>query len=156
MKYFCFLLFTTLLISCTASDKDITTSVKAGLQLIDSSINVSVENRVVTLSGEVDDESAKNAAESSIKEVSGVQSVVNNLTVKPALPEIEVATRPDSEIREYLISTLAANNIKGVTATVNAGEIILTGQARKADMPLIMRMANEAKAKHVKNELKIK
>lgn len=156
MKYLFSFLLVLSLVACTASDSDITASVKSGLELIDSTIQVTVQDRVVTLSGEVDDESVKNAAESSIREVTGVQSVVNNLTVKPAVPEMEISTRPDAEIREYVISALAANNIKGVIATVNEGAIILTGQARKADLPIIMRIANEAKAKNVKNELKIK
>jgi hyperosmotically inducible protein len=156
MKYFLSLLIIAMLVSCSASDGDIAKSVKAGLELIDSTIQVTVEDRVVTLSGEVDDESVKNAAESSIREVSGVQSVVNNLTVKSELPELEVSARPDAEIREYVNSGLVANNIKGVVATVKEGEIILTGQARRTDLPVIMRIANEAKAKSVKNELKPK
>ena len=156
MKYLFSLIIVATLVSCSASDNDIATSVKSGLELIDSTIQVTVEDRVVTLSGEVDDESVKNAAESSIREVNGVQSVVNNLKVKPEVPEIEVSARPDAEIREYVISGLAANNIKGVVATVKEGGIILTGQARRTDLPVIMRVANEAKAKSVKNELKIK
>jgi hyperosmotically inducible protein len=156
MKYLFSLLIIATLVSCSASDGDIEKSVKSGLELIDSTIQVSVKDHVVTLSGEVDDESVKNAAESSIREVTGVQSVVNNLKLKPEVPELEISTRPDAEIREYVNSGLAANNIKGVVATVKEGEIILNGQARKTDLPVIMRVASEAKAKNIKNELKLK
>lgn len=142
--------------SCTTSDKKLQEEVRNGLSLLDSTIKVSVKDGVVTLSGEVEDEALKNASESSIMEVKGVRSVVNDLRIKPALPELEVSARPDSEIREHVNAGFAANNIQGVTAAVIAGEIVLTGEARKTDLSTIMRISSEAKPKKIRNQLKLK
>lgn len=156
MKYLLPTLASLMLLSCTTSDKELQQEVKSGLSILDSTITVTVNDGVVTLSGEVEDESVKNASESSLYEVKGVRSVINDLRVKPLLPELEVLTRPDSEISAYVNAGFAANNIKGVTATVNAGEVTITGAALRADLPTILRIANEARPKNINNKLKLK
>ena len=52
--------------------------------LRDSTINVDVDNAVVTLSGTVGTAAQKTKAEQTAKSVEGVASVKNNLTVQPA------------------------------------------------------------------------
>ena len=52
--------------------------------LRDSTINVDVDNAVVTLSGTVASAAQKTSAEKVAKSVEGVASVKNNLTVQPA------------------------------------------------------------------------
>ena len=52
--------------------------------LRDSTINVDVDNAVVTLSGTVASPAQKTSAEKVAKSVEGVASVKNNLTVQPA------------------------------------------------------------------------
>ncbi|HKO59660.1 MAG TPA: BON domain-containing protein [Pyrinomonadaceae bacterium] len=52
--------------------------------LRDSTINVDVDNAVVTLSGTVATAAQKSSAEKVAKSVEGVASVKNNLTVQPA------------------------------------------------------------------------
>ena len=52
--------------------------------LRDSTINVDVDNNVVTLRGSVANAASKKAAEDAAKKVDGVKSVTNRLEVKPA------------------------------------------------------------------------
>ena len=52
--------------------------------LRDSTINVDVDNNVVTLRGSVANAASKKAAEDAAKKVEGVKSVTNKLEVKPA------------------------------------------------------------------------
>jgi osmotically-inducible protein OsmY len=51
--------------------------------LRDSTINVDVDNNVVTLRGDVGSNAEKSAAEKAAKDVEGVRSVSNKLAVKP-------------------------------------------------------------------------
>lgn len=74
-----------------AGDAAVTASVKA--KIIEdataraTAISVSTDNGVVTLSGKVESQEAKANAEAVAKNIDGVTSVVNNLTVEaPALP----------------------------------------------------------------------
>ncbi|MEO6931609.1 MAG: BON domain-containing protein, partial [Chitinophagaceae bacterium] len=128
MKLSLFLIIVVMMASCSpTSDKKLQQDVKIGLSILDSTINVSVTDGVVTLSGEVEDEAVKNASESSIEEVKGVKSVINDLRIKPALPDDDFSARPDTEIKEYVNAAFAANNIQGVTTTVQSGEVVLTG-----------------------------
>lgn len=77
---FCFFI---LAISCQPTkDPKIEDSIKSGVNILDSSIQVSVEDGVVTLSGAVKDSTTKNAAESAVKEMKGVKSIINKMTVK--------------------------------------------------------------------------
>ena len=52
--------------------------------LRDSTINVDVDNNVVTLRGSVGNAASKKAAEDAAKKVDGVKSVTNRLEVRPA------------------------------------------------------------------------
>ena len=52
--------------------------------LRDSTINVDVDNNVVTLRGSVGNAASKKAAEDAAKKIDGVKSVTNRLEVKPA------------------------------------------------------------------------
>jgi hypothetical protein len=58
----------------------------AANDLKDSTINVDVQNAVVTLSGSVDNAQQKAKAETIAKAVAGVKSVKNQLTVAPKTP----------------------------------------------------------------------
>jgi hypothetical protein len=53
------LLFSTLLISCGPNDEKVTENVRSSVSVLDPSIQVSVKDGVVTLSGQVADESTK-------------------------------------------------------------------------------------------------
>jgi BON domain len=59
------------------------TALAAVDDLRDSTINVDVDNNVVTLRGSVANAASKKAAEDAAKKVDGVKSVANKLEVKP-------------------------------------------------------------------------
>lgn len=71
-----------LLTGCAPGNAEIARNVQSDLSILDDSIKVSVQNGVVTLRGQVTDESTKNAAESVVWGEKGVKSIVNYLTVK--------------------------------------------------------------------------
>jgi hypothetical protein len=148
-------LFSTLLISCGPNDEKVTENVKSSVSILDPSIQVSVKDGVVTLSGQVADESTKNAAEGSIKEVKGVKSVVNNITVKQAeTPPVMI--NYDEAIRSSIDSSFSKKGIVGVIVNVANGEVTLTGNIKRAELTKVMQAANESKPKKVYNKLTIK
>jgi len=77
-----------------------------------STVSTSVDDGVITLSGEVKDDATKLAAEAAAKKVYGVKSVTNNLVVNPTLSfkQVSVAKRKVSN-----------GNDQGVTATLQNG-----------------------------------
>lgn len=113
-----------------------------------SMVNVETKDGVVTLSGTVDNDSAKNQAEQA---VANVKSVVNNLTVKPPIVVSE-----DPKIKSAVEANLAKYNVKGVTASVADGQVTLTGEIPRAKLQDAMKAANEANPKKVNNKLTIK
>src|SRR5688500_16112155 len=96
-------------IACAQSDTGITTAVKSKLAADDTvkayQIDVDTSDRVVTLSGAVETSAAKAQALMLARQTSGVQEVVDRLTVDPeAAPTTgdlrEGANEAGSEIRE--------------------------------------------------------
>jgi len=127
------------------SDADIKTSADAALQANTalSGVTAEIANGVATLTGNVTDEAAKAAAETAIKTVKGVTSVVNNITVAP--PPV-IAT-------EDALTTAVKDAIKDhptVTATVSPeGVVTLTGEIKKADQVKLMQKVNATRPKSV-------
>jgi hypothetical protein len=78
--------FSLLILSCKQkepkNDDQISTSVTSTTRVIDQNVKVSVQDGVVTLSGEVADEETKTATVNAVKHIEGVKSINNNLTVK--------------------------------------------------------------------------
>lgn len=145
-----------LFISCGPNDEKLAENVRSGLTVLDRNIQASVKDKVVTLSGEVTDEATKNSAETSVKGIKGVKSVVNNIMVKPmeqAAPP--VAVNADDQIRQSVTSSFAGKNIQGVNVSVANGEVTLTGNVKRADLTKVMQAANESKPKKVINQLTI-
>jgi hyperosmotically inducible protein len=85
---------TLLAVACAQSDAGITTKVKTKLAADSavkaSQVNVDTKDKVVTLSGSVDNDAAKTRAIELARETTGVQDVVDNLSVASA-PSTEVA-----------------------------------------------------------------
>ena len=89
-----------------------------------SNINVRTAERVVTLEGEAETLMEKSTAEKLAKEMEGVRSVVNNLTV--------VNDRPDDEILNDVQAVLSTNPVTEpleITAQINNGLVTLEGVA---------------------------
>lgn len=75
--------FFLLLVACQPSnDAKIQQAVQTGVRILDSTIQVSVTEGVVTLSGAVKDSVTRVTTETSVKEINGVKSVINKLTVQ--------------------------------------------------------------------------
>ncbi len=71
------------LLSCQPSnDTKIEKDVQSAVTILDPAIQVGVADGVVTLTGAVKDSTAFNTAASTVKELKGVKSVINNMTVK--------------------------------------------------------------------------
>ncbi|HEY0608571.1 MAG TPA: BON domain-containing protein [Chitinophaga sp.] len=143
------------LFACKPNDSKLQQAVNEKLTTTPG-VSATVQNGVVTLSGEVTDETAKQTAEDAAKNVKGVKSVVNNITVQvPLPPPPPVAINPDDILKKTLDSAFSAAGYTGVSVTVSNGEVTLDGTAKKADLRKIMQTAQEAKPKKVKNNLKL-
>lgn len=146
-----------LLNSCGVKDTDIE---KAVLEKISatpelSGISATVKDGVVTLSGEVKDDASKALAETSVKGIKGVKSVVNNISVAPPPPPAAtVEITPDDPLTKAVAD--ATKDFTGVTATVKDGVVTLTGEVKKTDLPKLMQAIMASKPKKVENQLVIK
>lgn len=113
-----------------------------------------VKDGVVTLTGEVTDETAKTAFESSIKTIPGVKQVVNNITVTPPTVTQPVEISPDETLRNAVTDVLKSYNT--VKAEVKDGVVTLTGEIRKAELNTLMPMLHALKPKKIENKLTVK
>lgn len=122
---------------------------KAKIEATAPGVSVSVDNGVVTLSGTVNDDDAKKNMEETVKKVDGVKSVTNNLEVPPP-PVIN----PD----QMLIDAMNAINkdYPKVKFDVANGEITLTGEITRDELPKLMQKVQESKPKKVNNNLVVK
>jgi osmotically-inducible protein OsmY len=146
------------LFSCQPSDTTIQQGVNEKLAGTPG-ITGEVKGGVVILSGEVSDDAAKTAAEESVKSVSGVKSVTNNVMVQAAVvppPAPAAALSPDEILKNTLDSAYKADGFTEVTVTVVNGEATLEGNAKKADVKKIVKTAENAKATKVNNKLTVK
>ncbi len=137
--------------SCKPSDEKLQKEVTTALSATPA-ISSSVKGGVVTLTGIVESEEAKAAAESVVKSVKDIKSVVNNIEIKAPEPVIN----PDDTLTTTINEALASKGYKDITVSVKDGEVTLTGTAKKADLQKIMQIANESKPKKVINQIKIK
>ena len=143
------------LFACKPSDSKLQQAVNEKLSATPG-VSATVQDGVVTLSGEVTDETAKQTAEDAAKNVKGVKSVSNNITVQVPLPTPPpVSINPDDMLKKTLDSTYSAAGYSGVTVTVMNGEVTLEGTAKKGDLRKIMQTAQEARPKKVNNKLKL-
>jgi osmotically-inducible protein OsmY len=137
------------------SDADVKTSVDNAIAANSnlSGTYTEVKDGVVTLTGQVKDESAKASAETTAKGVKGVKSVNNNLTVAPP-PAAPVEITADDPLKASVDNTV--RSYPGVSASVKDGVITLTGQIKRADLQNLMKSLNALKPKKIENQLTIK
>jgi len=149
-----FLFVSTTSCNSKAKDADIKTDVdKAIAANTDlSTVSTSVNEGVVTLSGEVKDETTKTAAETAARGVNGVKSVTNNLSVTP--PPATVVITADDPLKASVDNTIKP--YPGVNATIQDGIITLTGEIKRADLQQLMMALNSLKPKSIENKLTIK
>ncbi len=115
-------------------------------------LSASVNDGVATLSGTATDPSQKDAFEAAVKNIEGVKSVVNNITVAPPPAPVEIAA--DDPLTKGV--TDATKDFPGVTATVKDGVITLTGELSRSRLPALMQSLNSLKPKKIDNKLTLK
>jgi hyperosmotically inducible periplasmic protein len=148
-----------LLVSCSPSDEQISQSVNKTLTDNESlsPVSASVKDGVVTLNGEVESETLKTLAETSVSTVDGVKSVVNSVTVKPPGPTPEELNKmADDALLQKVNANFATYKVTGVTASVADSIVTLTGQVKRAHLQNAMKAAMESGAMKVENKLTIK
>lgn len=148
-----------LLVSCSPSDEQISQSVNKALTDNESlsPVSASVKDGVVTLNGEVESETLKTLAETSVSTVDGVKSVVNSVTVKPPGPTPqELSKMADDALLQKVNANFATYKVTGVTASVADSIVTLTGQVKRAQLQNAMKAAMESGAAKVENKLTIK
>lgn len=141
-----------MLYSCKPSDEKLQKAVETALSSTEG-ITPAVKGGIVTLTGTVDSEEAKAAAEAAAKSVKDIKSVTNNIEVVLPPPPVN----PDDTLSNTIKDALSAGGFKDVSITVKDGEVTLTGNVKKkADMTKVVQIANQAKPKKVINQIKVK
>lgn len=147
-----------LFFSCKPKDSDIQSKITQKFSATPelSGVNASVSDGVATLTGEVKDDAAKTRAETDAKDVKGVKSVVDNITVNmpPPPPPPVTGTAPDSTLSQGVAD--ATKDFPTVTATINNGEITLTGSIKRSDLTKLMQTLNSLHPTKINNQLTIK
>lgn len=153
------IVFVFALISCTPSDEQIGQAVQKALSTSAglSPVSASVNDGVVTLSGEVESDEIKALAATTLSEIKGVKSVVNGVTVKPKGPSPEELKRMANEqLLNKVNENFATYKVEGITATANDGVVTLTGEVKRANLQNVMKAAMESGATKVENHMTIK
>lgn len=149
----------TLLIACKPSDEKITAAVKTelGTNAALSPVNATVQEGIVTLTGEVESHELKALAQSSLAEVKGIKSINNSLTVKPKGPSPEELQKMGEDaLLTKVNENFATYKVEGITATVANGVVTLTGEITRANLQNAMKAAMESGATKVENKMTIK
>jgi hyperosmotically inducible protein len=162
--------------ACAKSDAGITTSVKAKMAADDTvkayQINVDTKEGVVTLTGEVPSQAAKEMAVQLARSTDGVVSVVDNLTVavaqsEPGIGDATAATAgrvgdvaSDAMLTSAIKTKLLADpDVAALKIDVDtaAGVVTLTGNVKTAaERDEALRIARETEGvKNVVDRLKI-
>lgn len=145
--------------SCGVKDADVKTAVETALKANPDlqGIAVSVKDGIATLTGEVKDDATRAAADAALKEIKGLKSVTNSITVAPP-PPAPVVEQPtitaDDPLAKSVVDAIKDN--AGVKAEVKDGVITLTGEIKKTDLPKLMQKLTALKPKKVENKLTIK
>lgn len=114
-------------------------------------VQVSVQNRVATLTGVVQDDAIKTYAENQIAEVNHVTTVINQLQVVPPAPDY---TALDNSLNSGIQEALKDHNT--VTATVQNGVVTLEGEINERDLPALMEKINALQAEEIVNNITVK
>ncbi len=137
-----------LLSACGKSDADLQKAAETAVKAKAATATVVVKDGVATLTGEVENDAAKAAAESAAK-VEGVKSVTNNLTVKPT-PAPVVA---DAATKTAVEEALKKIGVTGVEVEATTTDVTLRGSVPEAKFAEAVKVAQETAKKPVKNQL---
>lgn len=147
---------------------DLRERLAASEELRGQPLQVAVQNRVVTLTGQVETPAQKTGAEQLARAVSNVANVVNNLNVtNPAANQTAVPGVPDSVLKDQELAKQVSFalfnardnfvNASAIRAESRDGEVTLAGTvASRAERVLAERIAHDvAGVKSVRNQLTI-
>lgn len=145
------LILSVLFTGCKPKDTDILKAVEKSIAA-EPSLNgttINVNEGVVSLSGQLKDETAKTLAETKAKAEKGVKSVVNNITITaPVIIAVdEILTKAVKD---------AVKDYPTVVAAVNDGVVSLTGEIKKDTLPKLMMALSSLKPKKIDNKLTVK
>ncbi|TDH27379.1 BON domain-containing protein [Segetibacter sp. 3557_3] len=132
--------------------KDITEKLAANPDM--AGVNAAVVDKIATLSGQVKDEQIREKTESVVTGVKGVKQVVNDISIAPRIPDNPVEVAPDDAISRGV--TDAVKDFPGVNASVNNGEVTLTGTITRDRLVTLMQSISTLKPKKINNQLTIK
>ena len=99
------------------------------LELKDKHIDVQVKSRIVTLGGALETAAQKYNAEQIAWQASGVQGVINNISVTSALAAPETADEKLARRVEFELYSTRAVSLKNMQIVVNNGTATLSGDA---------------------------
>ena len=150
-----FLSASVLFFSCKPKDSVVQTNINEKFAATPecTGATATVADGVATLTGEVKDDACKNLAATTAQGVKGVKSVENNLTTTPPPPP-PPAVNPDTALAQGV--TDATKDFPTVKASVNNGEITLTGSIKRSDLKTLMQSLNTLHPVKINNQLTIK
>jgi hyperosmotically inducible protein len=96
-------------------------------ELQDKHIDVQVKNRIVTLTGALETTAQKHNADQIAWQASGVQGVMNNISVTSALAAPVTADEKLAQRIEFELYSTRAVSLKNMQIQVNNGTAVLTG-----------------------------
>lgn len=129
------------------NDQDIQASVSEKLPM---GITATVQEGVVTLSGSCPDANCKTTAEQTAKDVKGVKSVTNNISVSVVgNAPVEIAT--DNALTSSVNSAISA--YPTVKANVANGVVTLTGSINRSELQELMQKVQALNPQRVENQL---
>ena len=139
--------------SCKPSDEQLQKEVTTGISAVSSAVSSEVKKGEVTLSGIVNSDDLKAAAEQAARAVKGVTAVVNNIEVQLPAPVIT----PDQAFQTIVSDAVAAGGdaFGKVVVAVQDSVVTLTGDIKKADLQKVMQIVNGLSPKKVVNNLTI-
>lgn len=112
-------------------------------------VTATVQDGVVTLTGSCADENCRTNAEKSVKDIDGVDKVVNNIQVAP------VVVSGDETLRNGMQSVVSKYD--GVQADVTGGVITLRGTIKnREDLQSLMQELSALRPQRIDNQLVIK
>ncbi|MCT6870079.1 MAG: BON domain-containing protein [Apibacter sp.] len=130
-------------------DSDLVTKAKA---VLPEGVNIDVKKGVATLSGEYNDDNAKQSTENAVKAIPGIKSVEDNATIKETASSVEVSA--DSVLESKVNDVL--KGYTGVTADVNDGIVTLNGELNRSELPRLMQAINALQPKKIEQKLLLK
>lgn len=141
--------------SCQDNDKKIKDEIENALKARYNTVSVAVKDKVVTLTGSLNSQTERAAAENVVRTIKGVNSVVNNITVEEPTPTVKTDT--DTTIKTSIENRYKTDGYNDVKVAVVNGEVVLTGDVMRANLQKVMQIANETSGvRKVTNNMNVK